>query len=109
MIKTRHVLHAVAGIVVLAFVIGAFSAPAVARQKAAASSDQGPTKPNEPIVHDLPANVPGHTEFLDYKNGFRGMAFGTDIKDFKGLTPYRDRGTVKAYKKADEDVNLGNV
>lgn len=109
MMNARYLLHAVAGIVVLAFVIGVLGGPALAQQKVAAATEQGPTKPNEPIVHDLPPNVPGHTEFLDYKNGFRGVAFGTAVADFKGLTTYRDRGTVKAYKKTDEDLNIGNV
>jgi hypothetical protein len=105
MITVRQVLRTVAGSLVFTLVLGVC---AVAQEKVA-SPGQAPTKPNEPIVHDLPADVPGHTEFLDYKDGFRGMKFGTSVSDFKGLTPYRDRGTVKAYKKADDDLNIGNV
>ena len=66
-----------------------------------------PTLSTQPVVHDLPADVPGHTEFLDYKNGFRGVAFGTSVKEFKNLEVYRDRGAVKVYRKTDEDLNIG--
>jgi hypothetical protein len=107
MTKARHVLHAVSIVAVLALLVTVFGAQAAAQGGTAEMPK--PTSTTQPVVHDLPANVPGHTEFLDYKNGFRGMAFGTNVSQFKNLEIFHDRGAVKAYRKTDEDVNIGNV
>ncbi|HLM79165.1 MAG TPA: hypothetical protein VK302_00900 [Terriglobales bacterium] len=107
MTSTRHVLHAFSTVAMIAFVIGVLGAQAAA-QNAGATDPKKPMS-NGPVVHDLPANVPGHTEFLDYKNGFRGVAFGTSVREFKNLELYRDRGVVKVYRKTDEDLTIGTA
>ena len=107
MTNARHVLHSVSIVAVLALVVAVSGAQAAAQ--ASTSEMPKPTSPTQPVVRDLPPNVPGHTEFLDYKNGFRGMAFGTNVSQFKNLEIFHDRGAVKAYRKTDEDVNIGNV
>jgi len=105
MTSTRHVLHALFSVALLASVVGVLGAQAAGQSNAPPMG--APTLSTQPVVHDLPADVPGHTEFLDYKNGFRGVAFGTSVKDFKNLEVYRDRGAVKVYRKTDEDLNIG--
>jgi hypothetical protein len=105
MTSTRHVLHALLSVALLASVVGVLGAQAAGQSSAPPMG--APTLSTQPVVHDLPADVPGHTEFLDYKNGFRGVAFGTSVKEFKNLEVYRDRGAVKVYRKTDEDLNIG--
>jgi hypothetical protein len=94
------------GMLALVFVIS--SVPAAAQTQDGATKSGQLNQPG-PVVRDLPANTPGHTGFLDSKNGFRGIPFGTNIADFKGLSLYRDRGGVKGYRKADEDLSMGNA
>jgi len=109
MSNTRKVLSAVSLVALLALVIGVLGAPAAAQTSTAQNTTMAPTSSTQPVVHDLPANVPGHTEFLDHKNGFRGVTFGTPISQFKNLEVLHDRGAIKAYRKTDEDLNLGSV
>jgi hypothetical protein len=105
--NARQGLHVLSMVALLALVIGVLGAQGVAQ---GGSTEMGkPTSSTQPVVHDLPANVPGHTEFLDYKNGFRGIAFGTPVGQFKNLEIVRDRGAVKGYRKTDEDLNIGAV
>ncbi len=106
MINTRRVLCALSSVAVLALVLGALGAQA-AGQAGGSAGMGAPQSSNQPVIHDLPADVPGHTEFLDHKNGFRGVAFGSPVSQFKNLEVYRDRGTVKAYRKTDEDLTIG--
>jgi len=108
MINTRHVLRAFSIVALLALAMGVLGAQAVA-QTSGTNDMAKPTSSTEPVVHELPPNVPGHTEFLDYKNGFRGIAFGTPVGQFKNLEIVHDRGAVKAYRKTDDDLNIGNV
>ncbi len=105
--NTQKVLCAVSIVAALALVLGLQSVAQTAT--AQNNTMQAPTQPSQPVVHDLPANVPGHTEFLDHKNGFRGVTFGTPLSQFKNLEVLHDRGTIKAYRKTDDDMNLGNV
>ena len=58
-------------------------------------------------VPDIPENKPGHTHYLDYKNGFRGVRFGTPIDAFKDLVLNTDRGAIKKYTKKDDDLSIG--
>jgi hypothetical protein len=109
MMNTRRVLHAFSIVALLAFVMGVLGAQAMAQAAAGTTDMAKPTSSTEPVVHELPPNVPGHTEFLDYKNGFRGTAFGTPVGQFKNLEVLHDRGAVKAYRKTDDDMNIGNV
>lgn len=111
--NTRHVLHAVSMAAMLALVMGVLGAQAAAQAGTTAAptgaTTGAPTLSNQPVVHELPNDVPGHTEFLDYKDGFRGVKFGANVKDFKNLEVYRDRGPVKVYRKTDEDLNIGTA
>jgi len=107
MTNNRYAFSIVA---VLACVICILCAPATAQTTTAQNTTMGsPTLSTQPVVHDLPADVPGHTEFLDYKDGFRGVKFGTSVKDFKNLELYHDRGAVKVYRKTDEDLSIGTA
>jgi hypothetical protein len=107
MTNNRYTFSIVA---VLACVLGVLGAQAAAQTTAGQNSNMGsPTLSTQPVVHDLPADQPGHTEFLDYKDGFRGVKFGASVKDFKNLEMYRDRGAVKVYRKTDEDLNIGTA
>jgi hypothetical protein len=106
MTNARHVLHVCSIVAVIAFAIGVLGSQAAAQGSTEMAK---PTSNTQPVVHDLPPNVPGHTEFLDYKNGFRGVAFGTPVSQFKNLEVLHDRGAVKSYRKTDEDMNIGNV
>jgi hypothetical protein len=108
MTSTRHGLHALFSVALIACVVGVLGAQSAA-QSGSNTGTAAPTSSAQPIVHDLPVDVPGHTEFLDHKNGFRGVAFGTSVKDFKNLEVYRDRGAVKVYRKTDEDLNIGTA
>jgi hypothetical protein len=104
--NTRKVLCAVSIVAALALVFGI---QAVGQTTAQNNTMQAPTQPSQPVVHDLPANVPGHTEFLDHKNGFRGVTFGAPLSQFKNLEIVHDRGAIKAYRKTDDEMNMGNV
>jgi len=90
MIKTRNVLHSASIFAVLGCVLGS-AATAQTSQTAQNNAMQAPTSTSQPVVHDLPANVPGHTEYLDYLNGFRGIKFGTPVSQFKNLEVLHDR------------------
>jgi len=105
--KNNRWVYAVSIVALLALVIGVLGTQAAAQ--GGSSEMSKPTSPNQPTVHDLPANVPGHTEFLDHKNGFRGVTFGTPLSQFKNLEVLHDRGAIKAYRKTDDEMNLGNV
>lgn len=105
--KNNRWVYAVSIVALLALVMGVLGTPAVAQ--GGSSEMSKPTSPSQPVVHDLPANVPGHTEYLDHKNGFRGITFGTPISQFKNLEVLHDRGAIKAYRKTDDEMNLGNV
>jgi hypothetical protein len=104
MTHTRQVLHGLSIVAALAFAMGVLGG-----QAAGQAPGMGAPSSNQPQIHDLPADVPGHTEFLDHKNGFRGVTFGSGVKDFKNLEVYRDRGAVKAYRKTDEDLTIGTA
>jgi len=108
MIKTRNVLHSASIFAVLGCVLGS-AATAQTSQTAQNNAMQAPTSTSQPVVHDLPANVPGHTEYLDYLNGFRGIKFGTPVSQFKNLEVLHDRKDVKAYSMKGDDMNIGNV
>jgi hypothetical protein len=110
MTNTRKVLSAVSLVALLALVTGVLGAQAAAQTTTAQNNTiAAPTQPGQPVVHDLPPNVPGHTEFLDHKNGFRGITFGTPFSQFKNLEVLHDRGAVKAYRKTDDVMDIGNV
>lgn len=49
----------------------------------------------------------GSTDFLDARNGFRGVEFGTDFAKFSGLKVDRDHGKLKMYTKEGDKLSLG--
>jgi hypothetical protein len=73
------------------------------------SQPQHPSNPSaiRRTTRDLAEDKPGHTHYLDYKNGFRGVRFGTSIDTFKDLVLNMDTGTVKKYTKKDDDLSIG--
>jgi hypothetical protein len=56
---------------------------------------------------DLPEDKPGHTHYLDFKNGFRGIKFGASIDSFKDLNVVSAQGSIKKCTKKDDDLMLG--
>jgi hypothetical protein len=67
---------------------------------------KAPTAPTKP---DLPPSAIGHTHYLDFKNGFRGIPFGTPIGEFGQVTLVREVGPVKLYRRDAENLTLGDV
>ena len=49
----------------------------------------------------------GLTHYLDFKNGFRGMKFGSPIDSFKDLNVVSTQGLTKRCSKKDDDLMLG--
>jgi hypothetical protein len=58
---------------------------------------------------DLPDSEPGHTHFLDFKNGFQGHKFGSSLDQFEGMKLITDLGREKIYAKKDEHIKLGEA
>jgi hypothetical protein len=114
-----------AGVIVGCFLSAACSrafpqaSPRVSGGFAVGQETVGVTKPvrsqnNEPVARELSPNVPGHTGFLDSKNGFRGVAFGADVREFKNLKIYAEEmyangNSVKAYRKTDDNLLIGTA
>ncbi len=68
-------------------------------KKAAASA--------HPAVKEPAPNEMGHVHYLDYKNGFRGVKFGSPSSAIPGLSMVREQGSMKIYQKSDETLNIG--
>jgi len=49
----------------------------------------------------------GHVHYLDYKNGFRGVKFGSPSSAIPGLSVVREQGSMKIYQKSGENLTLG--
>jgi hypothetical protein len=73
--------------------------PTLAISRAADSSKQGAKK----------SATEQQQSKLDSLNGFRGQKFGTPFSEFQGLTLDKDKGDIKLYTKADENLALGPV
>jgi hypothetical protein len=62
-----------------------------------------------PVTKEPAENERGHVHYLDYRNGFRGVKFGTPLSSFQGLELIRDTSATKTYKKANDDLKIGEV
>lgn len=49
----------------------------------------------------------GHVHYLDYKNGFRGVKFGSPSSAIPGLSLVKEQGSMKIYQKSGEQLTLG--
>jgi hypothetical protein len=73
--------------------------PAAPAKKAAAA---------HPAVKEPKDNEMGHVHYLDYRNGFRGVKFGSPASAISGLSLTRDAGAMKIYQKSGEVLNIGD-
>ncbi len=67
-----------------------------------------PSAPAHPAVKEPAESEMGHVHYLDYKNGFRGIKFGSPSSAFQGLTLTREQGAMKIYQKSGETLELGD-
>jgi hypothetical protein len=56
-----------------------------------------------------PENKVGRIPYLDYKNGFLDIKFGTPVESLQGMNLVDDLGELKIYKKANEIQHLGQA
>ena len=77
---------------------------AFAQDKPAAKKPVGAA---HPTVKEPAENEMGHVHYLDYKNGFRGVKFGSPSSAIPGLTVTREQGAMKIYQKSGDTLNLG--
>jgi hypothetical protein len=73
-----------------------------------------PAKPQDkvavhPVTKEPAENERGHVHYLDYRNGFRGVKFGTPVSSFQGLELIRDTGAAKFYRKTNDDLKIGEA
>jgi hypothetical protein len=62
-----------------------------------------------PVTKEPAENERGHIHYLDFRNGFRGVKFGTPFSSFQGLELVRDTGATKTYRKANDDLKIGEA
>jgi hypothetical protein len=60
-----------------------------------------------PTVKEPGPTEMGHVHYLDYKNGFRGVKFGSPSSAIQGLSLVREAGSMKIYQKSGEALTLG--
>src|ERR1700722_20579084 len=60
-----------------------------------------------PAVKEPGPTEMGHVHYLDYKNGFRGVKFGSPSSAIPGLSLTREQGVMKIYQKSGETLNIG--
>lgn len=61
-----------------------------------------------PAAKEPAENEMGHVHYLDYKNGFRGVKFGSPSSAFQGLTLSREQGAMKIYSKSGDTLTVGD-
>lgn len=76
---------------------------AFAQEKPAAK----PTATFHPAVKEPGPTEMGHVHYLDYKNGFRGVKFGSPSSAIPGLSLVRESGAMKIYQKSGDTLTLG--
>ena len=76
---------------------------AFAQEKPAAK----PTATVHPAVKEPGPTEMGHVHYLDYKNGFRGVKFGSPSSAIPGLSLVRESGAMKIYQKSGDTLTLG--
>lgn len=96
---TRLFFAAFVGLLVTQSMNSQSNAPAKAQDKGA----------THPVTKEPAENERGHVHYLDYRNGFRGVKFGTPLSSFQGLELIRDTGATKIYRKANDDLRIGEA
>lgn len=76
---------------------------AFAQEKPAAK----PAGNAHPAVKEPGPTEMGHVHYLDYKNGFRGVKFGSPSSAIPGLTLERESGSMKIYRKSGDTLTIG--
>lgn len=76
---------------------------AIAQEKAPAKAAAG----GHPAAKEPAPDQMGHVHYLDYKNGFRGVKFGSPSSAIPGLSLVSERGSMKIYQKSGETLTLG--
>jgi hypothetical protein len=78
------------------------------------SQATAPAKPQDkvaahPVTKEPAENERGHVHYLDFRNGLRGVKFGTPVSSFQGLELIRDTGATKIYRKSNDDLKIGEA
>lgn len=60
-----------------------------------------------PAAKEPAENEMGHVHYLDHRNGFRGVKFGSPSSAIPGLSLTREQGAMKIYEKSGETLNIG--
>ena len=81
---------------------------AVAQDKAAADAAKKPAASGHPATKEPAPNEMGHVHYLDYRNGFRGVKFGSPSSSIPGLNLTREQGSMKVYQKSGDTLNIGD-
>jgi hypothetical protein len=66
-----------------------------------------PATTAHPTVKEPGPTEMGHVHYLDYKNGFRGVKFGSPSSAIPGLSLVRESGAMKIYQKSGDTLVLG--
>jgi hypothetical protein len=94
--------------ILLAAFVGLFLTPTMNSQATAPAKSQDKAAVH-PVTKEPAENERGHVHYLDYRNGFRGVKFGTPVSSFQGLELIRDSGATKIYRKANDDLKIGEA
>jgi hypothetical protein len=76
---------------------------AFAQEKPAAK----PAATAHPAVKEPGPTEMGHVHYLDYKNGFRNVKFGSPSSAIPGLSLVREQGSMKIYQKSGDTLAVG--
>jgi hypothetical protein len=80
---------------------------AFAQDKPAAAPVKKPAAAH-PMVKEPADSEMGHVHYLDYRNGFRGVKFGSSSSAIPGLSLTREQGSMKIYQKSGESLSIGD-
>ena len=61
-----------------------------------------------PVAKEPAENEMGHVHYLDYRNGFRGVKFGSPSSAIPGLSLVREQGVMKIYQKSGDTLSIGD-
>lgn len=95
----RKILVAGSLAALAATLAGAQEKPAAPAKKPAAA---------HPVTKEPAENEMGHVHYLDYRNGFRGVKFGSSSSAIPGLSLTREQGAMKIYQKSGETLSIGD-
>jgi hypothetical protein len=100
--------HSMATGLFLATSVGLLISPTMNSQATASAKPQDKVAAH-PVTKEPAENERGHVHYLDYRNGFRGVKFGTPVSSFQGLELIRDTGATKIYRKTNDDLKIGEA